>query len=107
MAAMGQLSFSVFVIFSQLLTVTVGRRYGQPAKTLHMAKELAQDVFERGFHYINVPKEDFNGDPAKAFSRHKRSITNGSSSAPQIASVVSTVLSKNTVSLTNSVYGSM
>ena len=88
---MAQLTFSVIVIFSQLLTVTVGRRFGQQAKTLHMAKELVQDEFEKGFHYINAPKEELSDGLASMFSRHKRSISNSSATAPRIASVVSTV----------------
>ena len=88
MAAMGQLIFFLFVISSQLLTLTVGRRYGQQSETLHMAKGFAQDDMDKRFHSIVVPKEDLN-KPSKLLNRHIRSISNSSSNAPQVSSVVS------------------
>ncbi len=80
------LLFTTCVIFS----VTVGQRFGYPAKTLHIAKRNAVDNADRGMFTIQVPKDAMN-QPEKMLRREVRSINNPSSTAPNITSVVSSL----------------
>ncbi len=68
------------------LSVTVGHRFGQAAKTLHVARRSAGDSLQSGFYSFEVPKEVIE-NPSDVLERHARSVNN--STAPKIASVVS------------------